>query len=225
MRMNPFRAVKALVSVVRLVINPNKLGEVFEIADAIQDPAALDAIIARVSRDAACAAAFDERHRFKVDLPALQRLPVGTLGRVFAEHMIAAGLDPAALPDLPSPDARRFFRAHMYETHDIWHAVTGFSADPIGEVGLQAFYLAQIRGGLPPMLLAVGFARVAFFEREMAPTLMDAVARGWRMGNAAKPLFGTHWDELWTTPIADIRRHFGIEDADVAASAVTALAA
>ncbi len=41
----------------------------------------------------------------------------------------------------------------------------------------------------------------------------------------AKPLFGTHWDELWATPLADVRRQFGIEDDDVAASGVTALAA
>jgi ubiquinone biosynthesis protein Coq4 len=33
-----------------------------------------------------------------------------------------------------------------YETHDIWHVVTGFHTDVAGELGLQAFYLAQFPG-------------------------------------------------------------------------------
>lgn len=222
MKMSPFRAIKALVSVARLVRDPNKLGEVFEIADAVQDPVALDKIIAGlIERDPSAAKAYVTRHRFKVDLRALAKLPEGTLGRVFADNMIAQGLDPEALPNVPSPDARSFFRAHMYETHDIWHAVTGFGTDALSEIGLQAFYLAQIRGGLPPMLLAAGFARVAFFQRDASVDLMNAVERGWRMGKAAKPLFGTHWDELWSTPIAEVRRRFGIPSEDP----VTALAA
>src|SRR5438477_261218 len=78
-------------------------------------------------RDPRCALALDERHRFRIDLASLRGLAPGTLGRTFAEHMIANGLDPSALPDLPSTDRRSFFRAHLYETHDIWHVVTGFT--------------------------------------------------------------------------------------------------
>lgn len=225
MKLSPIRAIKALVSVARLARDPSRLNEVFEIADAVSDPATLDGIIRGLSKDPKAARSFIERHRIKVDLAALQRLPEGTLGRVFSNNMIAQGLDPSALPDVPSPDARSYFHAHMYETHDIWHAVTGFAVDPVGELGLQAFYLAQIKGRLPSMLLATGFARVAIFQHDMAPKMMDSVARGWRMGNTAKPFFGTHWDDLWAKPIAEVRRQFGIEDADVAASGVVALAA
>jgi ubiquinone biosynthesis protein Coq4 len=31
------------------------------------------------------------------------------------------------------------------------------------------------------------------------------------MGKRARPLFGTRWDELWTTPVAEVRRSLGVE--------------
>ncbi|MBX3225856.1 MAG: hypothetical protein KIT84_30235 [Labilithrix sp.] len=225
MKIKPLRAAKAIYSLAQLVRDPNKLGQVFEMADALAEPARLAEMVERLAKDPAKAAAMDERHRFRIDLPALRRLPEGTLGRVFAEHMIAEDLDPAALPDLEVTDRGSFFRAHLYDTHDIWHAVTGFRTDVFGEIGLQAFYLAQIGGPLPSLLLAVGFLRVALYEVEMGPKLMESVARGWRMGTEAQSFFGVHWDELWHLPMAEVRRRLAIENADVEAQGVTALAA
>ena len=31
------------------------------------------------------------------------------------------------------------------------------------------------------------------------------------MGRRARPLFGTRWDKLWTTPIDEVRRSLGVE--------------
>jgi ubiquinone biosynthesis protein Coq4 len=39
----------------------------------------------------------------------------------------------------------------------------------------------------------------------------DAIVKGWEMGRRARPLFGTRWDELWATPLSDVRRSLGIE--------------
>ncbi len=140
--------------------------------------------------------------------------------------MIAEKLDPSALPALVVKDRASFFRAHLYDTHDIWHVVTGFRTDMFGEIGLQGFYLAQIGGPLPSLLLAVGFLRVALYNVEAGPTLMTSVQRGWRLGTAAKTLFGVHWDELWNVPIEDVRRRLGVEVEEVAAaSEMTAIAA
>lgn len=225
MKLKPLRAAKALFSLAQLVRDPNKLGQVFEMADALADPAGLAETIGRLSKDPVKAAALDERHRFKIDLKELRTLPEGTLGRVFADHMIAENLDPAALPALAVTDRASFFRAHLYDTHDIWHVVTAFRTDVFGEIGLQAFYLAQIGGPLPPLLLAVGFMRVALYSVEAGPEMMTSVARGWRLGTEAKALFGVHWDEMWNLPIDDVRRRLNVDVQDVAVSGVNAIAA
>lgn len=208
---NPLRAAKALYSLVQLVRDPNRLGQVFEMADALAEPEALAEIVGRIAAThPAVDKALNERHRFKIDLAALRKLPEGTLGRVFADKMTAEGLDPSALPDLTVTDRGSYFRAHLYESHDVWHTVTGFGMDRFGEIGLQAFYLAQIGGGLPPLLLAVGFLRVALYEMDKSRHLMDGVVRGYEAGRAAKPLFGVHWDELWAVPLDEVQRHLGI---------------
>lgn len=227
MKLNPLRAAKALFSLAQLVRDPSKLGQVFEMADALAHPAGLAEMVARLSKDPVKAKAFEERHRFKIDLPTLRKLPAGTLGRVFAEHMDAENLDPAALPALAVTDKASFFRAHLYDTHDIWHVVTDFRTDVFGEIGLMGFYLAQIGGPLPSLLLAVGFMRVALYNVEAGPDMMRSVERGWRLGNEATTFFGVHWDEMWSVPIAEVRNRLGIrvDGQESAASGVNAIAA
>ena len=226
MKLPPLRALKAFYSLARLVKDPNRLGEVFEMSDALATPDALRPMVDRLTEDPVVARSFEERHRIRIDLAELRQLPEGTFGRAFAEHMIAAKLDPAALPTLASDDANAFFRAHLYETHDIWHVVTGFGTDVVGELGLQAFYQAQIPGPLPSLLLAVGLLRSAIFDQALTVPFMEALVRGWRMGKASRPLFGVRWAAYWTTSLDDVRRELGIPGAgEMAAGDTTALAA
>jgi ubiquinone biosynthesis protein Coq4 len=215
-KLPPLRAAKALFSLAQLVRDPNKLGQVFEMADALADEEGLTELVDRLSANPDIKKALAERHRMKIDLKALAKLPEGTLGRVFADKMNAAGLDPSALPDLASPNPATYFRAHLYETHDVWHAVTGFGMDVYGEIGLQAFYLAQIESPLPLLLLAVGFLRMALYEVENGQKLMNEVARGYAMGKQAQTFFGVHWDELWSLPLAEVRRRLNVQVEDAA---------
>lgn len=210
MKLSPLRAGKALWSLVALVRDPSRLGQVFEMSDAVATPEVLAPLLDELEKDPRCALALAERHRFEIDLAALRRLAPGTLGREFAEHMIANGLDPSAIPRLPSPDRASFFRAHLYESHDIWHVVTGFGTDWHGEIGLQAFYTAQLPGPLPAMLVAVGCLRVAIFDFESTTPLFDQIASGYGLGKRASPLFGVKWDELWDVPLEDVRRALGV---------------
>lgn len=204
---------RALWSFADLVRHPDHLDRVFEISDSLsrRRTAVLEKMREHIAGDAQGAAALADKPRLAIDLAALSALPEGTLGRVFADHMRANGLDPAALPSLPSNDELGFIRAHFYETHDVWHAVTGFRADVAGELGLQAFYAAQGPGGLPLILIAMGCLNTALYAQDEREARLDAVARGWEMGRRAMPLFGVRWDAHWTTPVDEVRRTLGVE--------------
>ena len=204
---------RTLWSFVDLVKHPDHLDRVFEISDGMvkQRTEVLELMMGHFARDPRGAKAIQDRPRLRIDLSELSNLPEGTLGRVFADHMRANGLDPASIPTLPANDGIEFVRAHLYETHDIWHAVTGYKTDVAGELGLQAFYAAQAPGGLPWMLLAMGFLNTALYAMNEREARFEAIARGWEMGRRARPLFGTRWDELWATPIDEVRRTLGIE--------------
>jgi ubiquinone biosynthesis protein COQ4 len=204
---------RAAYSFLDLVRHPEHLDRVFEIADALSQShtEVLEAMRDTFARDPRGAKALAEKPRLRVDLPALSKLPVGTLGRAFADHLRKNGLDPASIPTLPAETDIAFVRAHLYETHDVWHAVTGFAADPAGELGLQAFYAAQTPGNLPLLLMAVGLLNTGLFATGDRDRRLEAISRGWAMGRRARPLFGMRWDEVWSRPLGEIRESLGVE--------------
>ncbi len=204
---------RATYSFLDLVRHPEHLDRVFALADALSEShtEVLDAMRDVFARDPRGAAAIADKPRLGVDLRELERQPAGSLGRVFADHLRKNGLDPASIPTLAAETDIAFVRAHLYETHDVWHAVTGFGADPAGELGLQAFYAAQTPGNLPLLLLAVGLLNTGLFSIADRDRRLEAISRGWAMGRRARPLFGVRWDELWDRPVSEVRAMFAVE--------------
>lgn len=209
--MNPLNMAKAARAFWRITMDPDRLNEVFELAYSLADDKVMSEMVDYVRRDPIGAQALAERPRLKVDLDELRHLPEGTLGRVFADKMIEQGLDPAAIPSLPSTDDKEFIQAHLFETHDVWHAVTGFGTDVPGELGLQAFYMAQLIGKLPTAILASGFLNTLLFNHDQRERRMDEIARGWQLGRKSRQLFGVRWDKLWSTPLVEVRRALGLD--------------
>lgn len=210
---NPLAIFRAARGVVRLTKDPTRLEEVFRLAAAIESPDIAERIAAEFRRDPIHAEAMDARPRLgAIDLARLRALPEGTLGRTFGDFMEKMGLDPEDLEKIEKVESDfDFVRAHLRETHDVWHTATGFGVDVAGELGLQAFYLAQFRSPLASLLLMVGFANTLFFSMDDRDARMRAIVRGWLLGKRARTLFGVRWAEQWARPLADVRRELGIE--------------
>jgi ubiquinone biosynthesis protein COQ4 len=206
-------------SFVKLVQDPGKLGQVFTLSDKTASREVLERLAREFGASERGKRALAECHRLPpLDLAALARLPEGTLGREFADHMRINGLDPAAIPTLNARDSVEFVRAHLYETHDIWHVVVGFATDVTGELGLQGFYLSQFSSPLPPVILAAGLLNTAFYAIHEFDSRMRAIVTGWTMGKKAQPLFGVRWDQLWETPLAQVREDLGLDPRGLAGS-------
>lgn len=206
------RLVKGGIGFVRLVKDMNRTDEVFEIVAEMGDAKLIDPLVRHFSRDDQGARALTAWPRVgRIDLQALSALPKGTLGHEYAAHMTALKFDPDFHPQIPVQDQRMFLRMHLYETHDIWHVVTGFKTDVAGELGLQAFYLAQFPiGPVPPVLLAAGLLNTALYARDDADRRMTAIADGWKLGKQAKQLFGERWADLWQEPLSTIRQRYNL---------------
>jgi ubiquinone biosynthesis protein COQ4 len=211
--------VRAVVSFARVVKDPNRLEDVFEFANAVFKKERVAGVLARLHTMPECSRALEAQKRLPpIELDRLAAMPEGSLGHAFASHMRANGLDPAALPTYESHDEASWFRAHLYETHDIWHVVTGFATDVAGELGLQAFYAAQVRGGVPFVILASGLLNTAIYARADHERRLSAIAEGWRLGLTARPLFGVDWEPLWSEPLETVRARLGITPAGRAAA-------
>ena len=127
MKLNALRTMKTLYTLGVLVRDPDQLAKVFEMSDALATPELLAPMVTLLKKDASGARAFAERPRLRIDLAELRKLPAGTLGREFADHMVANNLDPAALPDLPVDDDFSFLRAHLYGIHYKMNLWSNFS--------------------------------------------------------------------------------------------------
>jgi ubiquinone biosynthesis protein COQ4 len=136
---NPLSILQAGSALVRLTQDMSRLDEVFKLSDGLADAESIREMVEHNRGHETGAKALAERPHVHIDLKALRALPTGTLGREYALMMDRNGLDPASIPTLPDDDEGKYVRAHLYETHDLWHVATGFSTDVAGELGLQAF--------------------------------------------------------------------------------------
>ncbi len=144
-----------------------------------------------------------------IDLTSLSRMPVGSLGATLAKQCKVKGIDPN-LVDIPASSDSEFVMAHVFETHDIWHVVTGWGNDEIGEVGLGGFYLAQLKLPLIALMLSLILLNTVFRNPGTLEDRIDAFVRGYEMGKQAKSFFGLDWRERFEVPLADLREELGI---------------
>jgi ubiquinone biosynthesis protein Coq4 len=160
--------------------------------------------------DPRTAPAFRERKPFgPIRLETLALLPEGTLGRVFHDHCRGRGIDPN-LVHVPPTDEIGWMLNHLYQTHDIWHVATGWGNDLAGEVGLGAFYAAQL--GNPAFfgyMLALVQLNVIWRRADLGQ-VFAAFSAGYQTGTRSRPLFGTDWEALWPLPLREVRERFGL---------------
>jgi ubiquinone biosynthesis protein COQ4 len=200
------RAFRASVALLRLMRNPSALDEVFALADALATPTALRGLVAAFEEQPVAKEALSQRLSISLPaLPLLAQLPPGSLGYELAAVMNERKLDPSSIPRRHADTPERWVVAHIYQTHDIWHIVTGFDTDVEGEVGLVAFYLAQMPNPTHRALLAGAVVRLCLLEPEKTAVRLQAIAVGWTAGRRACSLLGIDWNSLWGAPLSEIR--------------------
>ncbi|AGC42510.1 hypothetical protein MYSTI_01162 [Myxococcus stipitatus DSM 14675] len=220
----PFSYVREAWKVARALRDPYRLQDILDVARLLAPPSTMRKLVDRLMQSPTTAQAFVERPRVgKLALDTLQSLPEGTLGRAFADHLKDNGLDPSKLPNLQAHTHEDYVRAHLLESHDIWHVLTGFRSDVAGELGIQAFSLAQVGSPFALGILAGGLTNTllyAFAERDVR---MQAITRGWVLGHMALPVFGAPWRDMWEHPLEEVRQRFGL-DLDAVDAVLPALA-
>jgi ubiquinone biosynthesis protein COQ4 len=196
---HPWRMARAAYQMARTIRNPDRLEDILALAPVLAPPEAMRPLTQALWQIPSAAVALRDRPRLgSVDLRALRALPHGTLGRAFADHLLGNGLEMEALPHLP---------AHT----DMEYVLTGFGTQVAGELGLQAFNLAQLGSPFAAGILTGGLANTllyAFSERDVR---MRAIVRGWLLGKRARPLFGGAWARMWETPLEEVRAGFGLD--------------
>ncbi len=141
-----------------------------------------------------------------VDYPALLKLPPDTFGHQYARFMKEHQLTPDLFKAEGPLSQQAYMVKRLRQTHDLWHVVTGYQTDVIGELELQAFTFAQMK--IPSALVLVFFGVVRWFLT--GPELVVKVVRAFWRGRKARVLAATPWEELWSRPLEQVQEQLGV---------------
>ena len=158
---------------------------------------------------------FSARKRLaKVDLDALIALPSNTLGHTLAKLEMQRGIDPNLVDPLPADNDGEWLMAHMYETHDFWHVLTGFGFDMEGEYGVAGVYMGQMRNNtFLAFMLALVLVKDLRKDRENLGKHIQAFCDGHRISQRSQPIVGLDWSALWERDIEELRQELNISEA------------
>ena len=149
-------------------------------------------------------------------LEELHCMPYGTLGQVFAEHCSNRGMNPNLI-EVPLEEESDWLLNHLFQSHDIWHVVTGWSNDDVGEVGLAGFYCGQLNSPAFFIFLYGLILIKSVIRRENnLDDMVAAFSIGFQSGRSAKPLFGINWENYWRTPLVEIRDTLAVDSSHAA---------
>jgi ubiquinone biosynthesis protein COQ4 len=194
----------------RLVEQPTEFGAIYGV-DAVLRRTELSAIACATLKAEPAVAAIIEA-RYVAPTPNLDQLLTyapASLGYQYAAHLKANQFDPVFYPQQSCDSDISYIALRRSQTHDIQHVITGFGTDLAGEVGLQAFQLAQTRSPLAIALVAINLA-AALDQPTLLGQIMAQWHQGWEMGLRARPLLAQRWEEAWEKPVAAWRAELQI---------------
>ncbi|KUR79507.1 Coq4 family protein [Novosphingobium sp. FSW06-99] len=152
------------------------------------------------------------------DPSLLRAFASGTVGAAYREFVEQSGYSAKGLADISNLEAVVPELQHPYawfgrrerDIHDIWHILTGYKTDDLGEACLVAFSYAQTKG-LGWAVIAAGSA-LDSLQYPYRKAWCRAVWEGYRNGKEAKWLSGEDYLELLAEPLVDARRRLNIPE-------------
>ena len=201
----------------RLLGDPDATGQVFEIMRALNPPATKRGYLRLIDAPAGARLAYErtELAARLMDRAWLSAFAPGTVGAAYREFVWSEnlsadgfvqesqrGLD-AELVDAPSPIA--WYGRRIRDVHDLWHILSGYGRDPLGEACLVAFSYSQTRG-LGWLMIALGAA----IRSERVPGVRAAIYEGYRNGKRAAWLPSVDYEALMAEPLEAARVRLGI---------------
>lgn len=216
---DPRRALRAART---LAADPDDLPQVFTIIESLSGNT-LDRIARRMKQSETGRRLMQARPDVVdrlADRAALARLPEGSLGRAYLafverENISADGIRAAGAKGMtdttPMPPPLDWVHARMRDTHDLWHAATGYAGDVLGETALLAFTFAQTWNPAIGLIIAIGLSKTIGAPKGDGAAARRTILQGFRRGLRAAWLPGQDWESMLALPVDEVRRRLSID--------------
>jgi ubiquinone biosynthesis protein COQ4 len=212
---------KAFEAFRRLRANKEDTQQVFEIMRALSGRSGIDGYNQLLATPGGGKIAYDrvEFAEKLMDRAWVESFAPGTVGAAYAdftarENLSAEGLaaesrkgQAAETIDLQHPYA--WFGRRIRDTHDLWHILTGYGRDALGESCLVAFSYAQTRG-LGWAFIAAGAALTA--GKTNGLPVRRAIWEGYQRGKKAAWLPAQDYERLMAEPLDAARKRLNLPE-------------
>ena len=206
----------ALKSLRRLLNDKEDTRQVFEIMRALNGASTAKGYHRLLATPEGGRIAY-ERREFAdklMDDAWLDSLPEGSVGAAYRTFIRSEKLSAEGLAMISREGASQIEEAHPYawfgrrtrDVHDIWHILSGYHRDALGEACLVAFSYAQTKG-LGWAVIALGAVSRA---RRGEHPYVKAIWQGYQRGRRAKWLLGEDYERLMAEPLESARRRLGL---------------
>jgi ubiquinone biosynthesis protein COQ4 len=216
---SPFQARRAFRLLREVIRNPDDTDRVFEFFEAVggnEGPRAFARLVA-LPEGQRLLAARPRLIALLSDEAYLESLPEESFGRWYLRFMRGRGFSPSGLLEarerghqtqVRDDEEHEWFYERINLMHDLWHVLTGYGADELGESALLAFSHAQIPNRSFPILLA---AAVVKGPKSWDLAWPRYLWRAYRRGRRATLLTAAPYEELLPLPVTEVRARLGVE--------------
>ena len=148
----------------------------------------------------------------------IRELPEGTVGRAYIEVMEREGLSAQGLVDESEKfrskarefdDDMQWYGNRLRDTHDLFHVLSGYNRDALGEASLLAFTYSQ-QPGLGVIFISYVGCRTIVKHAPKGARVMECFWEGKRNGAAAQKIIQQDILALMREPLDAARARLGI---------------
>jgi ubiquinone biosynthesis protein COQ4 len=212
----------ALKSLRRLLDDKEDTTAVFEIMRALNGSSTAKGYLRLLETREGGRIAYErpEFARLLMDDAWLDSLPQGSVGAAYRHFIRSEQISAEGLVEISREGGVAVDEQHPYawmgrrtrDVHDIWHILSGYHRDGLGEACLVAFSYAQTKG-LGWALIGLGAASRA--RKAKTHPYVKAIWQGYRRGKAANWLLGEDYERLMAEPLESARRRLNITPATI----------
>jgi ubiquinone biosynthesis protein COQ4 len=214
----PLQPIKAVQAFRRLTRNKEDTSQVFEIMRALAGQASFKGYSRLISTANGGEIAYARRELAPVlsNRAWLAQFQPGTVGAAYRQFMAEEDLSAEGLavesrkaaPGIDDPHVITWYARRLRDIHDVWHVLTGYGRDALGEACIVAFSYAQTGNKGFGFL---GLAAAAEIKRE-APKVpaFAAVMEGFGNGRKAQWLPVENYEALFFEPLDSARKRLNI---------------
>ncbi|MCR9269786.1 MAG: ubiquinone biosynthesis protein COQ4 [Hyphomonadaceae bacterium] len=154
------------------------------------------------------------------DHAPLKALPKGTVGRTYVDFMEREGLTAHGLVKESLEQRKQYekfdddllwYVNRIRDTHDMYHILTGYGRDALGEASLLGFTHSQ-HGGMGISFIAFMGQRQISKSAPREAQIKEVLAEGRRNGKAAKRLIEVDIEAILDHPLQDVRERLNISE-------------